>query len=1151
MLIPKDVRRGNPGEPFACKTSFGWCLYGNADRCRSNHAIISNFTNTVTNSNQDLERKIESLWAIEHDDNVIKSKHVLSPRDKRVLTLWDQKCQHTEGRFELPIPWKDEDIGLPNNFEAALKRLNSLEKSLIKRGLLVQYNEEIQKLLDKSYAEIVQEPYTSPSKKVWYLPHHAVPKKDPTKLRLVFDCASKYREVSLNESCMQGPDMNNNIFQVLLRFRQSSYAIMADIEAMYNQISVPLHDRDSLRFLWRDKNGRILYLRMKRHLFGGVWCSSAATYALRESVELKPCPKIVKDTVNNSFYVDDLLTSVDTPEEVRTIVKDTKSMLADGGFNLTKFVISDEDLLNELVPKEDRAEEVKEFWSTSQSKTLGIRWDVASDEFYFEIAAATKTPVTKRAVLRFVASIYDPLGLISPIIVAGKMIFQQITRLKVGWDNVITGTLAEKWLEWVASLKCIHNIHIPRCVRPSSHCSTAYELHVFCDASEKAYGSCIYLRCVNQDGEISSSLLCSKSRLSPLKSCSIPRLELQAAVLGVRLERDTSQALNIDLSESYYWTDSTVVLAYIKNESRRFHVFVANRVAEIHQSTNSSQWHHIPGKANPADVISRGEDTIHFDVKHWNNGPPFLIRDKCEWEIGQGSGDLAAGDPEIKQNTIISNVINDQHEHPIDMLCNHYSSLYRLKRATAWLIKIKNKLLNRDVDHSMTTTDIMMAEYVILLHVQRTSYHDEIKRITVGQPVKKSSSLFQLSPILDENSILRVSGRIKHSSLERTRKEPYIIPHTHPLALLIARDCHDISHSGREWTLGIIRKKYWITRARKIIAKVSRDCSMCKLLFATPPQQKMADLPPARLTFDRPAFAMTGVDCFGPFLVRCRRSEVKRYGCIFSCFNTRAIHIEILPNLDTDSFINGLRRFVSRRGVPEELWSDNGTNFRGASNELSRSFKSLDQEKIHHYCSKESIVWKFNPPCASNMGGVWERMIRTVRRVLNGILQKNVRLTDDILSTFMCEAESIVNGRPLTKISDDSIDPPVLSPNHLLLLKEGPRIPPGEFSEADMYRRRWKHVQHLANTFWRRWLAEYIPELQKRQRWNVEKSNLKEGQIVLVTKENTLRGLWPLGIIVGLCYGLDGLVRTVKIKTTTGEIVCPINTIVLLEADHK
>ncbi|KAG1709158.1 Apoptosis inhibitor IAP [Nymphon striatum] len=244
----------------------------------------------------------------------------------------------------------------------------------------------------------------------------------------------------------------------------------------------------------------------------------------------------------------------------------------------------------------------------------------------------------------------------------------------------------------------------------------------------------------------------------------------------------------------------------------------------------------------------------------------------------------------------------------------------------------------------------------------------------------------------------------------------------------------------------------------------------------------MANLPQARMDAYKPAFTNTGIDIFGPFYVKHRRSQVKRYGCIFTCMTTRAVHLEKVYDLSTNSFINGFRRFVCRRGYPEKVYSDNGTNFVGGESELRRSLSEISKHEIEQYAVRHNIEWHFNPPSASHMGGAWERIIRSIRRILSGMILEIKSLTDETLDTLFCEIESILNGRPLTKLSDDVLDPTPLTPNHLLMLKEGPSLPPGKFDE-DICKKRWRHVQHLSNVFWRRWLRVYLPELQRRQKW--------------------------------------------------------------------
>ena len=235
---------------------------------------------------------------------------------------------------------------MPNNITLGTHRLISTERTLQKKGLMKEYDAEIRKLLNKKYAEPV--PNTDPDHdKILYLPHHAVLKK-AGKLRVVFDCASRFHNVSLNDRCLQGPDLNTKLLHIMFRFRQHHYAIMADIESMYHQVKIPVHDRDVLRFLWRNEDGDIKRYRMTSHIFGGIWCASSATYALQQTAEHSSYPTTIRNLVTSSFYVDDLLVSVRSTDDPQLLMDNTLAMLQQGGFNLTKFVINDANILQEI-----------------------------------------------------------------------------------------------------------------------------------------------------------------------------------------------------------------------------------------------------------------------------------------------------------------------------------------------------------------------------------------------------------------------------------------------------------------------------------------------------------------------------------------------------------------------------------------------------------------------------------------------------------------------------------------------------------------------------------------------------------------------------------------------------------------------------------
>ena len=277
-------------------------------------------------------------------------------------------------------------------------------------------------------------------------------------------------------------------------------------------------------------------------------------------------------------------------------------------------------------------------------------------------------------------------------------------------------------------------------------------------------------------------------------------------------------------------------------------------------------------------------------------------------------------------------------------------------------------------------------------------------------------------------------------------------------------------------------------------------------------QQKMANLPEDRTMPSNPPFTYTGVDCFGPFEVRRRCTTAKRYGVLFTCLSIRAIHLEVVSSLDTGSFVNTLRRFIARRGQPKMIRSDNGSNFVKGEKELREAVKEWNQSQIHDFLLQKNIKWVFNPPTGSHHGGVWERCIRTTRKVIKAVTKEQT-LEDEGINTLMCEVEAIVNGQPITKLSDDPRDMEPLTPNHLLLLRARPTLPPATLSKQDIYGRRWCQVQYLADVFWRRWIKEYLPSLQQCQKWNREQRNFVVGDIVLVLDDKTPQNSWPKNFI--------------------------------------
>ena len=1151
LLTPLSTRRNpnSPRDPYAIESVFGWTLNGYIDR-KSWNEIDSNVIQC-----EGWPTEI-NLWDYENHDMDCEELG-MSIEDQYVLDLWEKEIRLIDGHYYLPIPFRD-DI-FPNNRYSCMGRLQSLMKRLERTHMTHVYDENLFKFIDKGYMEQVPDNLLDRNDgKVFYLPHHpVVSDKKPGKVRPVFDASASFRGVSLNGQVMCGPDLLNRLLSVLLRFRQYKFAVSADIEAMYLQCRVFPEERDRLRILYY-VDGKITDLRLCSHMFGGSWSGSVASFCLQRTVVDNEVSPIVHDTVMRSFYVDDMLRSVKTTEEIREVVSGTKKVLRHGGMNLRDFMTNNKQVLDEIDP-EDRAKCLQQVMPESiSSKALGTLWNVSEDEFYYEARLSKPNVLTRRTMLSYVSSIYDAIGLISPIVLTAKLCFQDATRLKLTWDEPVPRHLQDRWQIWLDSLDSLPELRFARCVIPEGfEDDCLYELHIFSDSSSQMYGACAYIRAVSSKGKIHIALLTSKGRLAPLKTMSIPRLELTAAVVAVRLHQVLLRDLDLKFDSTYFWSDSQIVLAYIKSDvSRRFKVFVANRVAFIRKFTRPFQWFYIRSKDNPADIISRG-CMADKPPKLWRNCPEFLRKFKCDWPSEYVAESLSpidlSHDNEVVKCTYVNACEADDSAAagPIDVLADHYSSFYRLKKAVGWLMRLIDFLSDKTSvsKGSITVPEMNKAERVILMHVQKQSFSEELDRLSSGSPVKVSSSLRKLSPVI-ENELLVVAGRLRHAPMSHRSRNPIILPYKHRISYLIASDFHGNAHLGTDWVLSYLRCRYWIIKARSLIKQVKNKCTVCKRLYGEPMSQQMAPLPPERLIAGEPCFSHCGLDIFGPFYVKIGRSSVKRYGCIFSCFSSRAVHLECLTDLSSDAFINGLIRFSSRRGNVKCIWSDNGTNLVGAKNELKRSFRQLDRDAVVRAARRRDIEWVFNPPFASHHGGCFERLIRTARKVLCAVLTPNARLTDDILQTALCEVENIMNSRPLVPASSDIDDCDPITPNHLLLLRGNYSLPWSVNNEGNVYRRQWRLAQHIAGQFWKRWLREYIPELNRRQKWFNPKPNLGVGDMVLIVDSSVPRGSWPMAKVKEIKVGRDGLVRSARLLTKTSELVRPITKLVFLEGAH-
>ncbi|XP_068704307.1 uncharacterized protein [Montipora foliosa] len=931
--------------------------------------------------------QLEQFWKIENYGLSPNSKESMSLEDKRALAVMENSATMVDGHYQVALPWREPNPYLPNNRSMAERRLFLLKKRLLQDSKLFDgYKATMENYLDKGHARRVPDhEMNAHDRPLWYLPHHPVFNK-PGKTRVVFDCAAKYGGTSLNDQLLSGPDLTNSIVGVLTRFRENPVALAADIECMFHQVRVPPADRDAFRFLWwpnSDLSQDPVDHRMEVHLLGATSSPSCSNFALRKTAQDNKdefAEDFVK-TVKRNFYVDDCLKSVESSERAVDLAVQLRNLLVKGGFRLTKWLCNRPEVL-ESIPKDERAPSVLDLDLDKDKlplqRALGLKWDMESDKFTFAAVLKDK-PSTRRGILSLTSSIYDPLGFLVPIILPAKKLLQDLCKQKLGWDDPVSKVESQRWEIWKEKLPSLAGMGVNRCVRPIDFGELrSFELHNFADASQIAYGAVSYLRMTDVESKIHCAFLMGKSRLAHLKPMTVPRLELLAAVLAVQINKTLVEELDIPVTRSIFWTDSTCVLQYIRNTSKRFHTFVANRLAVIHENSKPHQWRHVRSDLNPADDASRGLTIEEMHAKdRWIGGPQFLRQKEEFWppDLILCQPELTDEDPEIKRTVQLRclALTNSQEVDVVSRLIERYSSWEKLRKAIAWILRFKiwfiGRYLRSPAAATGTTSSVLSVEEVcsaekeIFKHVQRSVFPEVIKALQqldqshppreVNSKLKNSkipSSMRKLHPQLDDSGILRVGGRLENAQVNYEIKHPIIMPYRHRVTELIILQHHQqVGHLGQEYVLSSLRQLYWIIKGRSAVRRVIRDCFLCKKLGAIKGEQLMANLPKERVIPGDPPFTHVGVDYFGPLYVRQGRSSVKRYGCLFSCLVIRAVHIEIVHSLDTDAFINALRRLINLRGKPETIYSDNGTNLRAGEREIRESLATWNQSSIHEF----------------------------------------------------------------------------------------------------------------------------------------------------------------------------------------------------------
>ena len=1203
LHIFSEVRHGGSIGPWAGKTPLGWVLFGPEHSALDPaHKVSNSHVCLLTTQKLETFSDVICPCQFEHIDLYTDSEVCLpSADDERALKLIENSCKLLDGHYSISLPWKNNCPKLPNNYTVALSRLKGLGRRLAREPeTLVRYQEKINEMIRQGHAfEVLASDDDDVLKnRVWYIPHHCTGKK----FRVVFDCSSYFNGTTLNQQLLQGPDNTSTLIGVLLRFRLHPVAIVGDIQNMFHQVKVDPADQSALRFLWwkdGDLSQPVTEYQLTVHTFGLTSSPSIAGFALRRTAtdnEGKVSDATLS-TIRKHFYVDDMLTSVPTSNEAVQLIKELDEVLRSGGFVLSKYVSNDVKVL-ETLSSGQLAPELQEVDLQNEElpahKTLGLVWHVSEDQFRIKVGIADHT-LTRRGMLSVLASIYDPLGMVGPYTLPAKLLLQRLAKLRLDWNIEVPEDIESEWKTWLSALPRLDGLSIPRMYLGFSGAKHLY-LHFFADASRHGYGAVCYLR-VDNGESYSCTFVMGKSRVAPMPQQTIPRLELCAAVTAVRLSVLVLRELDFRVDDLVFWTDSTTVLSYLNNTSKRRPAFETHRIAKIRKHSSVEQWRWVDTHHNPADLYSRGVSPrqTHKAI-NWLKAPEFLFMDESLWpsrdrnlnciENGNHKLPLCSGDPAHSSDyvepedpsnlTIAASVKNTQPDTDPDILVcltARFSPFPRAVKAVAWILRLKNVLHNRAKGIACASNlsliggeEFKSALLVLIRLSQQQAFPGLVEALEIspwhdvmaskrGVTAKTSLQPLQRFCPFVENGVIRIGGRLQRSSLPKDFKHPIVLSKDHHVTGLIVLDVHsNYGHNASQYVLNKLRERYHVVGQNRTVKRfIKENCMVCRNQNARTGSQLMSPLPAARVDHGSSAFECCGVDYMGPLEVKQGRSTLKRYCCVFTCLASRATHLEMAYDLTTESFLMCLRRFLSTRGhATRVMYSDNGTNFVGAKSELQRGIQRLCNDRIMKELAPKCIEWIHAPPLASHQGGVYEAIIRLVRKVMASLMSdRRLRtLTDEGLVTLLKEIEYVLNCRPLTRVGTDPNDFQALSPIMILTGCIGPGLPPDVFLSSDGMRSSWRACQLQADEFWRRWKIEYLPMLQRRGKWLTPCQNLNKGDLVLLVDDDQPRNIWRKGVIEETLPDRDGIVRRVKIRTAEQKTYMrDVRKLCLLECD--
>ena len=1127
-------------------------------------------------------KKLESHWSPVEKlaDDKMKVTHI-------------PKTDLTKAHYECAIPWKHGvKPDLTNNSQMIKVRQSrtTSKNYLLKKGTSMdEIKEYFAKLEAKGYISKIDNSLVNEVDS-YYLPWFPVidRQRETTKMRIVFDASAKDgKGKSLNSEIENTPNRLNDLATLIMRFRMYKYTLTADISEMFLCIKMIKQDRKYHRFFVDNQ----LY-QWNSIIFGEMSSPDISQKVITLCALSQDLPMAQK-IVTESTYMDDTIHSSKSVEEIVESCQELMTCYSKAGMPIGKFYSNSPEVLK-IIPRELHSKKVSFDHKDPEieaSKVLGMIYDAKQDQFTYkckfddakQFFVQKNLPEnekwTKRLILKFSATCYDPLGFISPFTVRSRSILQALWTIKLNWDDPIPELNNKSWNEWISEcFELVNLVSIPRHLQMDD--AKKLSLHVFVDASTTVYAAVAYLVVENlkiktsitytsvenksskeavfsrgEKVQLKPYIVMAKARVTPTKTESVSRLELAACVIGVRLGHLVAKAYDICPEDIKYWTDSKNCLYWVNTPSNLLKTFVAHRVGEIQNYSTVENWRHVPTDINPADIATRPPQISALSKnRHWWNGPEFLTKPETSWpEKWIPTKVDKDGLDEFKVIRITRMVATPDAEIAI----TRYLDMNRIGVGKYWscwpqMQKRASIFVSNMLDIPRNVKTFFAGQKMLAWFAQRDSPElSELKnRLMRDLPLcnKKYTNKYDgINPYIDADDLIRSKTRLNQlSTVSYEKANPIVLDKFSRFTQVLVEHYHwTYGHAvGDENIKAQLRQRYHIMGLNQLVKSIRAKCVECQKTRAKAHGQQMGPLPEYRFSRPLSAFAKTGLDFAGPFDIKVGRGRARQkcYILVLTCMQTRAIHLEVTDSQDMTAVMNALSRFVDLRGMPTDILSDNFSTFISKDKELQSWVRYLDKDMLIE-TAKAEINWHFTPPLAPHQGGIYESMVKSAKRALKTIADRE-NLNFDEFRTFVSNSAAMLNGRPLQRVTHDNSSY-VLTPNHFLVGNLGGAVTTKNVGPN----KRWKQISRLLDGYWKIFMEHYLPELKRLRKWKAIKPNICEGQIVLELEPGIATSRWKLAKVVEVLPSSDGNIRKVLIKNSKGLFERAITSLCPLELE--